>query len=512
MLREYERYNTKLKLIGGFNEQSKTQQIQCQLKINPESNLVEDICIKRLQIYGEVFELPQFITQVKGIQSVTIKSNTRKIKVIHHNNKIDDLTQIFAGVKDIDVLDLQEFDFTGIRVAQYLFSSQEFKTVIFGGSKYNKQFKPSDATDMFSSCKCLEELDLTSVDFQQCKQFRTMFICCKKLRSVKFDESTKFEEVPMGRDLGNMFNDCRSLVYTNIGKCKIPDADKQYHMFSDCMSIEEIDVSNIHGGHFADSNKTFVQCRVSRMFNNCSRVKKIKLGEMFRYGVPDLKETFKNCENLEELDWINIVQLHDGMNLNSAFQNCRSLKEIDLRGLKDADIVQMQDAFYNCKELKKLRIYAQFKHTINFRCAFSHCEKLEVLDIVDTVKKDEQSSNRISAIDNCYGYCSKLKEITLMNMQMQSHYKTQQALLKCDSLEILRIPTVTLKEIVDDAKLGIDSRYRQIYFEIYELSSNKKLKTLVLADDTYDLSKGSKASMIFEMIYKFKINNYEWQD
>lgn len=99
-----------------------------------------------------------------------------------------------------------------------------------------------------------------------------------------------------------------------------------------------------------------------------------------------------------------------------------------------------------------------------------------------------------------------------MNMQMQSYDKTQQALFKCDSLEILRIPTVTLKEIVDDAKLGINSRYRQIYFEIYELSSNKKLKTLVLADNTYDLSKGSKASVIFEMIYKFKIDNYEWKD
>ena len=512
MLREYERYNTKLKLIGGFNEQSKTQQIQCQLKVNPKNNLVEDICVKRLQIYGDVFELPQFITQLSGILNVTIKSDTRKVKVIHHNNKIGDLTQIFAGVSDIDVLDLQEFDFTGIRVAQDLFYAQGFKTVIFGGSKYNKQFKPSDVTNMFYSCKYLEELDLTGIDFQQCKQFRTMFCDCEKLRSVKFDESTKFEEVPMGRDLGSMFNNCHDLVYTNIGKCKIPDADRQYYMFSDCVSIEEIDVSNIHGGYFAGLKKTFFWCRVSGMFKNCTSVKKIKLGEMFRYGVLDLDETFEDCENLEELDQINIVKSHGGISLNNAFQNCRSLKEIDLRGLRDTDLVQMKKAFYKCKELKKLRLYAQFGHTRNFRSAFSHCEKLEVLDIVDTIKKDEQSSNRISDINDCYGYCSKLKEITLMNMQMQSYDKTQQALFKCDSLEILRIPTVTLKEIVDDAKLGINSRYRQIYFEIYELNSNKKLKTLVLADNTYDLSKGSKASVIFEMIYKFKIDNYEWKD
>ena len=187
MLREYERYNTKLKLIGGFNEQSKTQQIQCYLKVNPKNNLVEDICVKGIQIYGEVFELPQFITQVKGIRSVTIKSDTRKVKVIHHNNKIGDLDQLFAGVRDIDVLDLQEFDFTGIRVAQDLFYAQGFKTVVFGCSKYNKQFKPSD---------------VTNIDFQQCKQFRSMFCGCEKLRSVKFDESTKFEEVLWVETLG----------------------------------------------------------------------------------------------------------------------------------------------------------------------------------------------------------------------------------------------------------------------------------------------------------------------
>lgn len=512
MLREYERYNTKLKLIGGFNEQSKTQQIQCWLRVNPKSNLVEDICVKRLQIYGDVFELPQFITQLSGILNVTIKSNTGKLKVIHHNNKIDDLTQIFAGIRDIDVLDLQEFDFTGIRVAQDLFYAQDFKTVIFGDNKYNKQFKPSDVTSMFSNCKYLEEIDLTSIDFQQCKQFRTMFCDCEKLRSVKFDEYTRFEEVPMGRDLGSMFNNCHRLVYTNIGKCKIPDVNRQYYMFSDCTNIEEIDVSNIHGGYFAGLNKTFFQCRVSGMFKNCASVKKIKLGEMFRYGVLNLDETFEGCENLEELDQINIVKLCDGISLSEAFQRCRSLKEIDLRGLRDTDIVQMKQAFYRCKELKKLRLYGQFKHTKNFRSAFSHCEKLEVLDIVDTISKDKQSSNGVSDVNDCYGYCSKLREITLMNMQMQSDYKTQQALFKCDSLEILRIPSVTLKEIVDDAKLGINSRYRQIYFEIYELSSNKKLKTLVLADNTYDLSKGSKASMIFEMIYKFKISNYDWTD
>jgi len=38
------------------------------------------------------------------------------------------------------------------------------------------------------------------------------------------------------------------------------------------------------------------------MFQNCTSVKKIKLGEMFRYGVLDLDETFEDCENLEELD------------------------------------------------------------------------------------------------------------------------------------------------------------------------------------------------------------------
>mgnify|MGYP001851690262 FL=1 len=53
-----------------------------------------------------------------------------------------------------------------------------------------------------------------------------MFCDCEKLRSVRFDESTKFEEVPMGRDLGSMFNNCQNLVYTNIGKCKIPDVDR----------------------------------------------------------------------------------------------------------------------------------------------------------------------------------------------------------------------------------------------------------------------------------------------
>lgn len=87
-----------------------------------------------------------------------------------------------------------------------------------------------------------------------------------------------------------------------------------------------------------------------KAFENCKKLKKVKLGKYVR-TIGD--KAFKNCSSLEKINLNVITDFGE-----DSFSGCSSLKSIDLTKGSDRALVQVRErAFYNCKKLKTVKIY-----------------------------------------------------------------------------------------------------------------------------------------------------------
>lgn len=505
MLEEYFRYNRKLNLLGGFDEQRNMQQAECRLRINADKQIVEEIRLIRLQIAGREYELPQYITSLECLSKIDVVGQPKYLKITHYNNKIEDMQALFSVFKGVKTLDLQDFDFTGVHRVDDLFYGSSMRHIIFGG---NTTLKPSEAEGMFCNCSNLNQIDLRNVDLSHCGRMKNMFADDRSLVSVKFNTDIVYECVTLGRDFSFMFSGCDSLKETNLGLCDIPDIVKQDFMFNRCYSLEEIDLSHLHSGYMMSNRTYFRKLNASGLFQDCTMLRKVTLGELARNGVEFAQDMFNGCEKLEDVDTYNIISDNSCLKLSSMFSGCQKLKEVDLSGLADAQLVDIHNMFCGCKSLEKVKIRAKIDNLQELGGAFYDCYNLVDLDI-----HDEQNYTptiyRKYDIQNMYSDCYKLKKAELFNFRAMPNYRAEQPLSRCKELEFVSIPYLSIGALVRDAKKGIKQQFRSLYFQLYELYSKYSLREIQLMDDVYKLDKGSKLGSILEKIYNYKIDEIE---
>lgn len=213
-----------IKLAGGFRPTS------CGIMDSP--GIFASLSgIKNLNLVN--FNLVNENTNVRGIFDVFCLENIK----IHGKCELTNIGSLFMNYSKINgfvSVDISEFDTSAVTNIGYLFRGQhKLRSVKLG--------------------------DLSSVTIAN-----FVFFGCHLLTDVDFGD----KGMPMLKDLGDMFADCRSIKKLDLSNFKNSLAPYLNNMFFNCYNLEELHIPKLVVGH-----------DIRRMFRYCSALKKIEMPE-----------------------------------------------------------------------------------------------------------------------------------------------------------------------------------------------------------------------------------------
>ena len=142
-----------------------------------------------------------------------------------------------------------------------------------------------DCERLFSECKNLISIDLSSFNPQEIITMKSMFLNCKNLKSINFSD---FDSAKL-TDMSQIFKGCINLQEINLSFLNSMNIQNMSEMFSQCgikylafPDLLSINLQNIRG-----------------MFSNCPNLKSVDFSSFNTEKVTDMSNLFEGCENLE---------------------------------------------------------------------------------------------------------------------------------------------------------------------------------------------------------------------
>ena len=283
---------------------------------------------------------------------------------------------LFDGV--LSVPDVSHFNMEKAASINNMFYGSPVEVI--DTSKWNaKNITRMDS--MFRTCGNLKSVDLTGIDTSKVTNMSFLFDGCEKLANIKGLSG---------------FN--TSYVTDMTG------------MFAGMNAITEFDISNFDTSKvvkFGDSTpySTIASYGQPGMFQNCSNLRTLHIGEMDLSSAKNFSRMFSGCSSLETIDgtFVNGNVVED---LNTMFTGCRQLQTIDISGLNVANATNTKYMFYGCSLLETI-ISNNFE-TVSItddQEMFAQCPNLPNFDTAQT-----GSSMAVSQEEG--GYLTKPKQKT----------------------------------------------------------------------------------------------------
>lgn len=346
-LEEYQRYITKLKLLG--REQP--------LKIGIDSS---DNKITLMGVDEDFLdpdkdlEIPGFIQSIKrgGFRFKNIK------RVVFHNKPDRDLN-LCEAFCNINVSRIQiSFDHPErvISLESAFQSVYKLKEVEF--ENLNLSTVP-ELQNCFRDCSSLQSVIfpvLDQIEYEQENRVENVagtFNGCRSMKDYRFLEGMDLQKV---RKMQSTFKDNNSLVYIDLGKLNLESVEDMTNTFCFCGKLESIGQGNndeiISLPNLKDMTNTFVYCPRLHQFT----FKDFKL--------PSLETMYGAFQNsgIESIDFCD-VELPRLVNMRNCFNQCFQLQKARLainqgKGspIKDRKAVNMQGLFESSPNLRKIEI------------------------------------------------------------------------------------------------------------------------------------------------------------
>lgn len=318
-LEEYQRYITKLKLLG-------TEQ-PFKIDIDPSDNKITLMGVDEdfLDIDDDL-EIPGFIQSIKrgGFRFKNIK------RVVFHNKPDRDIG-LCEAFCNINVSRIQiSFDHPErvISLESAFQSVYKLKEVEF--ENLNLSTVP-ELQNCFRDCSSLQSVifpALDHIEYEQENRVENMagtFDGCRSMRDYRFLEGMDLQKV---RKMKSTFKDNNSLVYIDLGKLNLESVEDMTNTFCFCGKIESIGQGNndeiISLPKLKDMTSTFLYCQSLKEFS------------FQNFRLPSLErmyETFLN-QGLESVNFANI-KLPRLMNMQGCFSQCAQLQKARLAIVQD---------------------------------------------------------------------------------------------------------------------------------------------------------------------------------
>ena len=270
------------------------------------------------------------------------------------------------------------------RISNQLFESMNFlgKTIKFNGFDTSKV---TDMGSMFSRCRNITSLDLSSWDVSNVTDMFDMFYFCTSLTSLDLSGWNTSKVT----DMTNMFSCCRSLTSLDVSGLDTSNVKYMVYMFEWCDSLTSLNLSS-----FVTSSVI----SMASMFSGCEKLTSLDLSSWDVSNVTNMVGMFDGCSGLTELN-LSGWNPRNVTGMEGMFADCSSLTSLDLSGWITQPNTNMQSMFARCTNLTSLnlsgwslssdRIYGMFAGCSSLRTIYMiGCDEFDVAYVENTLKKD----------------------------------------------------------------------------------------------------------------------------
>ncbi len=302
-------------------------------------------------------------------------------------------------------------------------------------------------SNMFSGCTSLTNINMSNFNFGLTEGLGGLFSTgsTNNISEVKLNGSIMNNVTSMS----NMFLDCTSLTSIDLSGLGSNSLTSVGGMFSNCQSLIAINMSNFNfglteglGGLFSTGSTNNISeinlsgtgsdnlTSVEDMFSPCISLKKIDMSN-FNFGTSSLSSLFNTNYNLENINLNNAITTNiSDFGMRFLFDGLSKLKTINLTGIDTSNQTSFQAMFRNCSSLTTLDLTSfDTKNVTAMNNMFSGCTNLKNIDL--------SSFNTISLTNaiSMFSNCSSLQTIYSSNTWDTSNVTSSDGMFSgCNSL------------------------------------------------------------------------------
>lgn len=249
----------------------------------------------------------------------------------YHTDECTTMSQMFSGCKNLTSVDISSINTSNVSSMSHMFDNcSQLRFLDLSGFDTSKV---TDMSYMFWFCDALVDLDVSSFDTAQVTYMQQMFYYCSRLGSLDISGFDTTNVVDMSR----MFDGCWNLKYLDISNFNTSNVTDMNSMFSSCTNIERLDVSGFDTSKVND---------MSFMFHNMEQLMEIDLTGFNTVQVENMSAMFSGCKNLSTVDLsdFDTIQVRD---MHGMFEGCWALTSLDLSGFDTTRVTNMSRMFYS---------------------------------------------------------------------------------------------------------------------------------------------------------------------
>lgn len=244
-----------------------------------------------------------------------------------------DNTHISAYTADNRLIEPVLKDATGWTYGEdvtYLSSEYGFSYNLLTFEGFPKSVKLKSGQNLFYwNAKCTD-ITTTNIDVSECTNFNNMFTECKGLTVL--DVSTW--DTSKVSYMNNMFANCYNLSALDLSNWNTSQVSDMNNMFVDCHSLNTLDLSNWNTSNLSN---------VSNMFFKCYNLDTLDLSNWNTVLVTDASGMFKECTLLSTLN----LSKWDTSNLTGTtdmFTECPNLRTLEMHNCSQATVDKIRAA------------------------------------------------------------------------------------------------------------------------------------------------------------------------
>ena len=257
------------------------------------------------------------------------------------------------------------------------------------------------------------ELYINDKKYKFCKYFKCP---CKGIFNIKLIVKTSLT------DCSYLFSDCRKIIEIDLSSFNTENVTKMNHMFNGCRVLKNVNLTSLITKNTTDMSFMFATCEkisnlnldsfvtekvtnMEAMFSDCYELAKINLSHFNTENVINMSGMFHECCNLINID-LSSFNTKKVINMRNMFYWCSRLKNIYVKSFNTENVTNMYMMFKHCRDLKEIDL-SSFNTEKVTDMGFMFCDD-ENLEIIDLSTFNIKQGCRISCILHRLDRCQKI--------------------------------------------------------------------------------------------------------
>ena len=120
------------------------------------------------------------------------------------------------------------------------------------------------------------------------------------------------------------------------------------YMFKNILSLISFEI-------ISTCNKSLIIEEIEGLFENCKKLKEVKLNDINTTNIKSLSKLFYNNKKLTKVE-MNEIITDNVINMSYLFYNCESLKKLNFSNFNTSSLKDVSHMFENCYSLKSLNL------------------------------------------------------------------------------------------------------------------------------------------------------------